>query len=80
MYAGLGLMVTVESTFWFYVLRAKLFPHPEEAQHGADELSRRMSEAVGNIRRVWMANYKRYHSAYVWGVGYGGLDDMDEEP
>lgn len=79
-YAGLGLMATVESTFWFHVLRAKFFPRAEgEAQRADDELSRRVSEAVGNFRHVWMANYKRYYRAYVWGVGYGGLDGVDDE-
>lgn len=79
-YAGLGLMATVESTFWFHVLRAKFFPRAErEAQRGDDELSRRVSEAVGNSRHVWMANYRRYYSTYVWGASYGGLDGVDEE-
>jgi len=79
-YAALGLMVTVESTFWFHVLRAKLFPRTEEeAQQRDDELVRRLSEAVANVRRVWMANYKGYYSAYVWGVGYRGLEWVHEE-
>jgi len=73
-------MVTVESTFWFHVLRAKLFPRTEEeAQQRDDELVRRLSEAVANVRRVWMANYKGYYSAYVWGVGYRGLEWVHEE-
>ena len=68
-YAGLGFMATVESTFWFHVLRAKLFPRTlQEAQQRHDELVRRLSEAVANIRRVCMANYKRDTTAPM-GVG-----------
>jgi hypothetical protein len=79
-YAGLGLMATVETTFWFHVLRAKFFPRAsEEEQDKADALLRRLSEAMKNYRHVWMANYGRYYGAYVWGLGYGGLDDLTDD-
>ena len=77
-YAGLGLMATVETTFWFHVLRAKFFPRAsEEEQKKADALLQRLSDAMKNYRYVWMSNYNRYNGAYVWGLGYGGLDGLE---
>ena len=77
-YAGLGLMTTVETTFWFNVLRAKFFPRASgEKQRDDDELLERMGDAVKGYRRVWMGNYGRYYGADVWGLGYGGLDGLD---
>ena len=79
-YAGLGLMATVEITFWYHVLRAKFFPRASvEEQEKADALLQRLSEAMKNYRHVWMANYNRYYGAYVWGLGYGGLDGLDDD-
>ncbi|KAI4622766.1 uncharacterized protein J4E87_006333 [Alternaria ethzedia] len=76
-YAGLGLMATVETTFWFHVLRAKFFPRASaEEQEKADALLQRLSEAMKNYRHVWMTNYNRYYGAHVWGLGYGGLDGL----
>jgi len=78
-YAGLGLMATVETTFWYHVLRAKFFPRAsEEEQKKADALLQRLNEAMRNYRHVWMANYNRYYGAHVWGLGYGGLDGLDD--
>ncbi|KAI4680276.1 uncharacterized protein J4E84_007924 [Alternaria hordeiaustralica] len=77
-YAGLGLMATVETTFWFYVLRAKFFPRASaEEQEKADALLQRLSEAMKNYRHVWMTNYNRYYGAHMWGLGYGGLDGLE---
>ena len=79
-YAGLGLMATVETTFWFHVLRAKFYPRASaEEQDKADALLERLGEAMKNYRHVWMANYNRYHGAHVWGLGYGGLDELDDD-
>ena len=79
-YAGVGLMATVETTFWFHVLRAKFFPRASaEEQEKADALLARLNEAMRNYRYVWMANYNRYYSAYMWGLGYGGLDGLDSD-
>ncbi|KAI4688947.1 hypothetical protein J4E81_007664 [Alternaria sp. BMP 2799] len=76
-YAGLGLMATVETTFWYHVLRAQFFPRASaEEQDKADALLQRLSEAMKNYRHVWMANYNRYYGAHVWGLGYGGLDGL----
>jgi len=79
-YAGLGLMATVETTFWYHVLRAKFFPRASaEEQEKADALLERLSEAMKNYRHVWMANYNRYYGVYVWGLGYSGLDGLDDD-
>jgi len=76
-YAGLGLMATVETTFWYHVLRAKFFPRASaEEQEKADALLQRLNEAMKKYRHVWMANYNRYYGAHVWGLGYGGLDGL----
>jgi hypothetical protein len=76
-YAGLGLMATVETTFWFYVLRAKFFPRAsQQEQQKADALLERVNDAFNSYRCVWMANYGRYYGAYMWGLGYGGLDGI----
>ena len=76
-YAGLGLMATVETTFWFHVLRAKFFPRVSaEEQAKADALLERLNEAIKTYRHVWMANYGRYYGAHVWGLGYRGLDGL----
>lgn len=78
-YAGLGLMATVESTFWFHVLRAKFFPRAVEADRQQDdELLTRLESAVAGYRAVWMRNYQRYYGAHVWGLGYGGLDNLED--
>jgi len=70
-------MATVETTFWYHVLRAKFFPRASaEEQDKADALLQRLSEAMKNYRHVWMANYNRYYGAHVWGLGYGGLDGL----
>jgi hypothetical protein len=69
-YAGLGLMVTVESTFWINVIRAKFFPaKSEEERAKAEELMENLNEAVTGARKAWMGNYGRYYGGYVWGVG-----------
>ncbi|USP79107.1 uncharacterized protein yc1106_06381 [Curvularia clavata] len=78
-YAGLGLMVTVESTFWFHVLRAKFFPRALEADRQQDdELLNRLKSAVAGYRVVWMKNYQRYYGAHMWGLDYGGLDGLED--
>jgi hypothetical protein len=77
-YAGLGLMATVESTFWIHVLRAKFFPRgSKEEQEKADALLGRMNDALKGYRHVWLANYGRYYGVYIWGLGYGGLDGLE---
>jgi hypothetical protein len=76
-YAGLGLMATVETTFWFNVLRAKFFPRASDEEKSEDEeLLHRLRDAMKGYRYVWMRNYGRYYGAYVWGLGYGGLDGL----
>jgi hypothetical protein len=63
-------MVTVESTFWFNVLRARFFPpKSEEGIEKGEELLDRVQGAVRTARNQWMGNYGRYYGGYVWGVG-----------
>jgi hypothetical protein len=77
-YAGLGLMATVESTFWFQVIRAKFFPSTsEEQQRKNEEFLWRLRSAIKSARMVYIRNYGRYYGAYLWGLGYGGLDESD---
>ncbi|KAH7086519.1 hypothetical protein FB567DRAFT_72747 [Paraphoma chrysanthemicola] len=69
-YAGLGLMATVESTFWYNVLKAKFFPSKSEAEkEKAARFLESLGEAVKGYRGAWMGNYWRYYGGYVWGVG-----------
>jgi hypothetical protein len=69
-YAGIGLVATVESTFWFNVIKAKFFPaKSEEEQLRAQEFMENLHEAVTGARAAWMGNYGRYYGGYVWGVG-----------
>jgi hypothetical protein len=69
-YAGIGLMATVESTFWFNVIKANFFPaKSEEEQLRAQEFMENFYEAVAGARAAWMGNYGRYYGGYVWGVG-----------
>jgi hypothetical protein len=76
-YAGLALMVTAESTFWFNVVRAKYFPSKAvEGKEEADRFLQDLWNAVKGYRTVWLANYNRYYGAYAWGLGYGGLDGL----
>lgn len=63
-------MVTVESTFWFNVIKAKFFPPAsEEDKEKADEYMERIREAITGYKANWMQNYGRYYGGYVWGVG-----------
>ena len=76
-YAGLALMATAESTFWFNVVRAKYFPpQAVEEKEEADRFLQDLRNAVKSYRSVWLANYNRYYGAYAWGLGYGGLDGL----
>lgn len=69
-YAGLGLMATVESTFWFHVIKAKFFLSASaEEQEKADQYLAYVSEAIAGYKSNWMQNYGRYYGGYVWGVG-----------
>ncbi|EMD87125.1 hypothetical protein COCC4DRAFT_109611, partial [Bipolaris maydis ATCC 48331] len=69
-YAGLGLMATVESTFWFHVLRAKFFPRATQADRQRDdELLDSFKSAIAGVRQAWMGNYQRYYGAHLWGLG-----------
>jgi hypothetical protein len=65
-YAGLGLMATVESTFWFNVIRAKFFPKEKDE---AEAFLANAWNALESGRAAWMGNYGRYYGGYVWGVG-----------
>lgn len=77
-YAGLGLMATAESTFWYNVIKAKYFPSAREEDQEKDErFLEDFRAAVKGYRAVWMRNYGRYYSAYLWGLGYGGLDALE---
>ena len=76
-YAGLALMATAESTFWFNVVRAKYFPSQVvEGKEDADRFLQDLRSAVKGYRMVCLANYGRYYGAYAWGLGYGGLDEL----
>ncbi|KAF3042023.1 hypothetical protein E8E11_007295 [Didymella keratinophila] len=77
-YAGLGLMATAETTFWFNVIRAKYFPSKvDKEQEEAARLLDDFRAAIKGYRAVWLRNYDRYHGAYIWGAGYGGLDGLN---
>ncbi|KAF2128017.1 hypothetical protein P153DRAFT_386990 [Dothidotthia symphoricarpi CBS 119687] len=79
-YAGLGLMAAVETTFWLSVARAKFFPATsEEAKQHDAELLERIRGAIKGYRQVWMRNYGRYYGAYQWGLEYGGLDGLENK-
>lgn len=76
-YAGLGLMATAETTFWFNVIRAKYFPSQvTEEQEEAARLLGNFRAAIQGYRAVWLRNYDRYYGAYIWGAGYSGLDGL----
>ncbi|KAF9691962.1 hypothetical protein EKO04_010087 [Ascochyta lentis] len=76
-YAGIGLMATAESTFWFNVARAKYFPSTQEEEKGkADQFLQELQAAMQGYKAVWMGNYGRYYDAYIWGADYGGLDGL----
>jgi hypothetical protein len=69
-YAGLGLMATVESAIWINVFRAKFFPsRSQEEKRNAEVLLERVRGAVAGFKAAWMGNYGRYYAGYVWGVG-----------
>lgn len=69
-YAGLGLMATVETTFWLKVIKAKFFPSKvEDQQDEADELLENLRGALAEYKATWMTNYGRYYGGYVWGIG-----------
>jgi hypothetical protein len=69
-YAGLGLMATAESTFWFHIIKAKFFPSAsEDEQKQADQILGNLREAIASYKANWMGNYWRYYGGYVWGVG-----------
>ncbi|EAT81194.1 hypothetical protein HBH56_133340 [Parastagonospora nodorum] len=69
-YAGLGLMATVESTFWFHVIKAKFFPSSSaEEQQKNDQYLAHVSEAIAGYKSNWMRSYRKYYEGYVWGVG-----------
>lgn len=78
-YAGVGLMATAETTFWFNVIKAKYVPYTgEEERENAARFVKDLQAAVKGYRAVWMKNYSRYYGAYIWGVDYGGLDNLGE--
>jgi hypothetical protein len=63
-------MVTVESTFWLTVLKAKFWPTAtEEEKERADGILEKLGMGVKGVRGAWMGNYGRYFGGYVWGVG-----------
>jgi hypothetical protein len=71
-------MATVETTFWLNVIKAKYFPTTSaEAQEKAEEFLEDLRAVIKDYRAVWLRNYKRYYSGYIWGAGYGGLDGFD---
>jgi hypothetical protein len=81
LYAGFGLMVAAESTFWYNVLRANFFPPAVETdEHAAnDRFLADLRDAVKGYRAVCMSNYASYYGAYLWGLGYGGLHGLERE-
>jgi hypothetical protein len=63
-------MVTVESTFWLHVIRAKFFPSAsEEEQEKAEAFMENVREAIAEYKQDLIRNYGRYYGRYVWGVG-----------
>jgi hypothetical protein len=78
-YAGVGLMVTAESTFWFNVIKAKCFPSKVAGEkEKAEQFLQDLKLVVQGYKAVWMRNYGRHYSTYTWGLDYNGLDGLDE--
>lgn len=76
-YAGLGLMATAETTFWFNIVKAKYFPSKVASeQEEATQLLDDFKAAIKDYRAVWLRNYDRYYGAYIWGAGYDGLNGL----
>lgn len=76
----MGLVVTVESTVWFHVIKAKYFPpEPVEEKEETDQFLHDLRAVVASYKTVWIGNYGRYYSAYVWGANYGGLDGWHDQ-
>lgn len=79
-YAGMGLMVTAETTFWFNVMRAKYFPSAAgDEQDRADLFLQELRAAVNGYHAVWEQNHARYYAAYIWGLDYRGLDGVSDD-
>jgi hypothetical protein len=63
-------MVTVESTFWLTVLKAKFWPATTEGEkEKAERILENLQIAIQEARGAWMGNYGMYFGRYVWGVG-----------
>jgi hypothetical protein len=62
-------MVTVETTFWLNVLKARFFPSGTEEQDEAEDILFRLREGFAGYKANWMGNYGRYYGGYIWGVG-----------
>ncbi|KAH3949222.1 hypothetical protein HBH70_105510 [Parastagonospora nodorum] len=61
---------SLESTFWFHVIKAKFFPSSSaEEQQKNDQYLAHVSEAIAGYKSNWMRSYRKYYEGYVWGVG-----------
>ena len=64
----MGLMVTVESTFWFHVIKAKYFPPKSaEEKEETDQFLHDIRAVITGYKTVWMRNYGRSYSAIYLG-------------
>jgi hypothetical protein len=64
-YGALGVLATVECTFWIKVIQHKFFsPNEEESE----EFFKEIGERVKRYRVVWLRAYRRYYGETVWGI------------
>lgn len=69
-YAGIGLMATVELTFWFNVIKAKFFPSTEvDEKAKTEQFLENVKIAIKSYRAEYLGNYRRYYGSYMWGAG-----------
>jgi hypothetical protein len=77
-YAGIVLMSVAESTFYFTIIKAKYFPSKSvQEKEKADRFLHDLAAVMKGYRAVWLKNYRAYYAAYIWGLGYGGLNELD---
>lgn len=64
-YGALGVLATVECTFWIKVIQHKFFSSDEES---SEDFFKEVGERVNRYRVVWLKAYRRYYGETVWGV------------
>jgi hypothetical protein len=64
-YGALGVLATVECTFWIKVIQHKFFSPGEDE---SEDFFKEVGERVKRYRVVWLRAYRRYYSETVWGI------------